>query len=140
MSEIFTQTLRVSTQGKGLYELTDGLRGALAQSGLSEGLLTIFCRHTSASLIITENADPTARADVCDFLERMVPEGGDYAHTLEGMDDATSHIKSVLTRTSESIPFEKGRLCLGIWQGVFLWEHRHRAHSREVVLNFIGRR
>ncbi len=138
MTDIFTRTLRVPTRGKGLYELTDALAGALAESGFSEGLLMVFCRHTSASLIITENADRTAREDVVSFIERLVPEDFPYTHTLEGSDDATSHIKSVLTRASESIPFADGRLCLGTWQGVFLWEHRATAHTREVVLSFVG--
>jgi len=139
MSDVFTEVLKVSTQGKGLYEITEALDRALSRSGLSEGVLTVFCRHTSASLVITENADPTARADVHAFLERMAPENAPYTHTLEGREDAASHIKAAMARTSESIPFFNSRLCLGTWQGVFVWEHRSIAHTREVVLSVIGR-
>ncbi len=138
MSAVKTSILRVQTRGKGLYEITAKLEKALAESAMTQGVLTVFCRHTSASLIITENADPTATADVCAFLEKLVPYGNHYTHTLEGMDDATSHIKSVLTRTGESIPFESGKLLLGTWQGVFVWEHRAATHTRQVTLSFVG--
>lgn len=139
MSEIFTEVLKVETRGKGLYEITDALDRALGRSGIGEGVLTVFCRHTSASLVITENADPTARADVHAFLERMAPETAPYTHTLEGREDAASHIKAAMARTSESIPVFDRRLCLGTWQGVFLWEHRSIPHTREVVISLVGR-
>lgn len=139
MSETFTEIVRVSTRGKGLYDLTEQMQNALLRSQMTEGVLTAFCRHTSASLVITENADPSARADVFSFLERLAPEDGPYTHTLEGREDAVSHIKAALTRSSESVPFAEGRLLLGIWQGLFLWEHRTIRHVREVVFTLVGR-
>lgn len=128
--------IRVRSRPKRTLEITDTLAAALEESGLREGLLTVFCRHTSCSLVIMENADPSARVDLEGFLDRLVPaDDPHYTHTLEGPDDMPSHIKMALTRTHEAIPFADGRLLLGTWQGVFLWEHRAVAHDRELVIH-----
>lgn len=135
----FTKTIRLQSRPKGTVEFTDEIARALRDSGLREGMAVAFCRHTSCSLVIMENADPSARYDLERFLDRLVPEGdADFTHTLEGPDDMPSHIKMALTRTSESIPFQEGRLLLGTWQGVFLWEHRAARHTREIVIQLNG--
>ncbi len=129
--------------GQGLYDITHRVQETLAQflatNALNEGLVTLFIRHTSASLLIQENADPAARRDLEAWLNRLVPEHDPlYTHTLEGPDDMPAHIKSALTATSLSVPLMSGRLALGTWQGVFLWEHRHHRGEREVVVNVIS--
>ncbi len=127
------------TKGKGTYEITAEVAAAVAASGVTTGAVTVFVRHTSCSLIIMENADPTARRDLEEFFERLAPEDTPYfEHTAEGGDDSTSHIRSVLTRTSEVIPIANGRMQLGTWQGIFLFEHRRAAHRREIALSVIG--
>lgn len=132
-------TLTLRTRGKGTHEITDEVARALKKSGLRSGVATVFCRHTSCSLVLMENADPSARRDLEAWLDRLVPEDDPhFTHTLEGPDDMPSHIKMVLTRSSESIPFADGELLLGTWQGIFLWEHRAAAHTRSVVLTFVG--
>lgn len=132
-------TLTIRTRGKGTHEITDEVAQALQKSGLSAGVATVFCRHTSCSLVLMENADPSARRDLEAWLERLVPEDDPhFTHTLEGPDDMPSHIKMALTRSSESIPFADGELLLGTWQGIFLWEHRAAPHTRGVVLTFVG--
>jgi secondary thiamine-phosphate synthase enzyme len=124
---------------RGLNEVTGDVRQGLAASGLRAGLCTVFLRHTSASLVIQENADPAARRDLEAFLDRLVPEGDPlYTHTAEGDDDMPSHVKAALTRTSEQIPFQDGRLLLGTWQGLYVWEHRRGQHRRELALHFVG--
>lgn len=136
---VFTHTLTLRTSGQNTYEITREIAAALAESGINEGTVTVFCQHTSCSLVIMENADPSARQDLHYFMDKLVPEDDpNYVHTLEGPDDMTSHIKMALTRTAEVIPFVQGRLCLGTWQGVFLWEHRDAPHSRRIVLSFQG--
>ena len=135
----FTHQIHISTHGKGLYEFTreleDWLRGREPQTGL----LTVFCQHTSASLVIHENADPDVVADLADFFSRMVPEDTRlYRHTAEGADDMTSHIRSALTQTQLAIPIRNGKLALGTWQGVYLFEHRERPHRRSVVLHLLS--
>jgi secondary thiamine-phosphate synthase enzyme len=132
-------TLTLRPRGPGLHEITDAVAGELSRSGLSRGVATVFCQHTSASLIIMENADPTAQRDLEAWLDRLVPEDDpNFRHTLEGSDDMPAHIKMVLTRTSESVPFKDGRLALGTWQGIFLWEHRRASHARTVIVTFSG--
>ncbi len=132
-------TLTIRTAGQGLQEITDEVARELARSGLASGVATMFCQHTSASLVIMENADPSARHDLERWLNRLVPERDPhFTHTLEGDDDMPSHIKMALTRTSESVPFAHGRLLLGTWQGIFLWEHRRRAHTRTIIVTFNG--
>jgi len=128
--------IHVSTRGKGLHEITDAVQATVARSGLSEGLCTIMIQHTSASLTIQENADPSARRDLESWIERHVPEDDPaYTHTAEGPDDIPSHIRAAITATTLSVPFERGRLALGTWQGVYLWEHRRRGTSRRCVVH-----
>ncbi|MBW2712538.1 MAG: YjbQ family protein [Deltaproteobacteria bacterium] len=130
------QKLQIRTRGPGLTEITENVSQILDAAGLSEGLCTLLVQHTSASLTIQENADPSAKRDLERWLERLVPEGDPlYTHTLEGADDMPSHIKAALTATTLSIPFQDGRLCLGTWQGVYLWEHRRSGSTREVVVH-----
>lgn len=132
-------TLTIRTARQGAQEITDAVAHEVARSGLKAGMATVFCRHTSCSLVIMENADPSARHDLEAWLNRLVPENDPhFEHTLEGSDDMPSHIKMALTRTSESVPFAEGRLLLGTWQGIFLWEHRRAPHSRSVVVTVIG--
>ncbi len=136
---VFKRDWGVRTEGKGTYEITDAVSGGLVESGLSEGLASVFVKHTSCSLVLMENADPTARVDLERFMEELVPEDyPNFIHTLEGPDDMPSHIKMALTRTSENIPFAGGRLQLGTWQGLFLWEHRSAPHSRKLALTYVG--
>ena len=136
---VHTASVTLATSGKGTYEITDRVASIIAQSGVKAGAVTLFVRHTSCSLIIMENADPTARRDLEKFFEHLVPEDTPYfEHTAEGADDSTSHIRSVLTRSSEVIPIIDGRLQLGTWQGIFLFEHRRARHRREIALSIIG--
>jgi secondary thiamine-phosphate synthase enzyme len=132
------EVLHVQTR-RGLSDVTDAVRERLRASGLRDGLCTVFIRHTSASLVIQENADPAARRDLEAFLDRLVPEGDAlYTHTAEGDDDMPSHVKAALTRTSEQIPFRGGDLLLGTWQGLYVWEHRSGRHRRELALHLVG--
>ena len=135
-----TQTrLEIATKGRGLYEVTRQARAFLRDSGLAMGQMTVFCRHSSASLLIQENADPTARSDLEAFFEQIAPEGrGLYAHDLEGLDDMPAHLRAALTPTSLTIPFADAELLLGSWQGIYLFEHRRAAHLREAILHLIG--
>ena len=127
--------ISIDTTGQGLYEITPAVAREVSKSSLATGLVTVFCQHTSCSLVIMENADPSARRDLENWLNRLVPENDrHFEHTAEGPDDMPSHIKMALTRTSETIPVAEGRLLLGTWQGIFLWEHRRSAHSRRVVV------
>ena len=131
--------LRIATRGPGLYEFTGEAARFVAESGIGEGLLTLYCRHTSASLTIQENADPDVMRDLAEFFRRLVREGEPwYRHVMEGPDDMPAHIRSALTDVSLSIPVSDGRPVLGTWQGVFLFEHRHRPHERQVVAHLIG--
>jgi secondary thiamine-phosphate synthase enzyme len=133
------ETLTVRTRGAGTYEITEEVARVLAASRLSRGTVNVFCQHTSCSLVLMENADPTARRDLEAWLDRLVPANDPhFEHTLEGADDMPSHIKMALTRTSETVPFADGGLLLGTWQGIFLWEHRRAAHSRHVVVTVMG--
>ena len=126
----------VDTSGQGLHEITDQVRREVAASGVREGLCTLFVRHTSASLTIQENADPSARHDLETWLNRLVPENDPaFTHTSEGPDDMPSHIKAALTATSLSIPVSDGALALGTWQGIYLWEHRRRPKRRQVLIH-----
>lgn len=128
--------LEVHTRGKRLHEITDDVQEAVSASGLNEGLCTIMIRHTSASLTIQENADPSARHDLEQWIDRLVPEDDPhFTHVLEGADDMPSHIKSALTSTTLSIPIVGGSLALGTWQGVYVWEHRARGSKRKLVLH-----
>ena len=129
----------VGTKGKGTYEITNLVSDGLRESGFSNGIASVFVQHTSCSLVIMENADPTARVDLERFMEELVPEDyPNFVHTLEGPDDMPSHIKMALTRTSEQIPFANGQLQLGSWQGLFIWEHRSAPHNRRLILTYLG--
>jgi secondary thiamine-phosphate synthase enzyme len=130
--------LRVSTRGKGFTDVTEDLRRWLSSLSAEAGLLTIFVRHTSASLVIQENADPNVRHDLMQALCDFAPESASYSHAEEGPDDMPSHIKSMLTEVSLSIPVSSGRMALGTWQGVYLIEHRDAPHERTIALNFLG--
>lgn len=130
--------LTIATRGKGLVEFTAEVRDWAARQTMNSGLLTLFCRHTSASLLIQENADPDVRTDMQNFYDDLVPEAGDYVHTTEGPDDMPAHIRASLTQTQLSIPLAQGQLVLGTWQGIYLFEHRTRPHRREIVLHLVG--
>ncbi len=131
-------SLEVSTRGQGLYEVTSNVIQWVRQQTMQTGLLTVFCRHTSASLLIQENADPTVRRDIKAYFDRIAPENGPYDHNSEGPDDMPAHLKTALTQVQLSIPVVNGSLALGTWQGVYLFEHRVRPHRREIVLHLIG--
>lgn len=132
------ETIEIRTRGKGTYEITEQVAAAVGKSGIRTGIVSIFIRHTSASLVIYENADSSARADLHHFFEKIAPESGDYVHTLEGADDSTSHLRMALTRTSEVVPIAEGRMTLGTWQGIFVFEHRRAPHSRQIDLTVVG--
>ncbi len=135
----FTKSLTVQTRGRGTFEITEEVAAIVRESGVQEGTVTVFIQHTSASLIIFENADRSARVDLERFFERLVPEDEPYfTHTLEGGDDMPSHIRMVLTRTSEIVPIHRGEMMLGTWQGIFVFEHRAAAHRRNVAVTVMG--
>jgi len=135
----YQTTINIKTTGKCLHKITSKVESIVAQSGVERGLCTVFIRHTSASLIIQENADPDVLTDLSNFLKKLVPEDRSlYVHNAEGPDDMPAHIRSVLTKTSEQIPIDRGQLMLGTWQGIYVWEHRDRAHSRELVIHISG--
>jgi len=131
-------TVTVPTKGPGLYEFTDAAESFVRSEKIENGLLTCFVRHTSASLVIQENADPDVQKDLQDFFNYLAKSGPRFRHTTEGPDDMPSHIRSALTQTSIGIPLHRGRLALGTWQGIYLFEHRDAPHRREVVLHLLG--
>lgn len=133
-----SSTVAVATAGPGFYRLGGELRRRLKEMGAENGLLTVFCAHTSASLCIQENADPTVLMDLADALKRFAPEDARYRHSSEGLDDMPAHIKTLLTATSLSLPVRSGSLALGIWQEVYLIEHRMGAHKRRLEIDFVG--
>jgi len=136
---VFTRDITIRTTGPGTYEFTDQVAAVTAKSGIRDGITNVFCRHTSCSLVIMENADPSARRDLEAYLDRLVPEQDPaYTHTLEGPDDMPSHIKMALTRTSEVIPVSEFRPQLGTWQGIFLWEHRVHPQDRRITISVVG--
>lgn len=131
--------LSIATHGQKLYDISREVAAAVSASRIASGLVTVFCRHTSCSLIINENADPDVRHDLEAFMRRLVPEGDPaYIHTLEGPDDMPAHIKTALTASTLSIPVAEGRMLLGTWQGIYLFEHRSAPHRREVVVHVMG--
>lgn len=133
-------TLSVRTAARGLHEITDRAQACVADSGITDGLLTLFVRHTSASLLIQENADADVRGDLERFFSRLVPDGDPlFRHRSEGDDDMPAHVRAALTAVQLAVPVRGGRLSLGTWQGIYLWEHRTRAHVREVVVHLLGR-
>lgn len=136
---VHTKAFSVATRGKGTYEITDAVQDIVRGSGVRRGLATVFVRHTSCSLVIMENADPTARADLHAFFDRLVPESTPYfRHTDEGPDDMPSHLRMVLTDVDKNIPVLDGRLALGTWQGLFLFEHRRAPHTRNIAVSVLG--
>lgn len=140
MLEIFQRSFTVTTRGSGLHDITAELVRALAGSPVKTGACDVFVRHTSCSLVIQENADPTARHDLERWLARLAPENDPrYTHTVEGPDDMPAHLRAAVTRTSEHIPIVEGRLGLGTWQGLYLWEHRHAGGRRELIVTAMGR-
>jgi secondary thiamine-phosphate synthase enzyme len=131
--------LAVNSQGRGFREITEDVRLWVVSSGITDGLLTLFVRHTSASLLIQENADPDVRGDLERFFARLVPDGDAlFRHQDEGPDDMPAHVRAALTAVQLSIPLHRDRLALGTWQGIYLWEHRTRPHRREIVLHLLG--
>lgn len=139
MTKSSATTIDVRTPGRGFSEVTRDLQDAVRQAGMREGICHVFLRHTSASLLITENADPDVRVDLENFMARLVPDGDPaYVHSMEGPDDMPAHIRSVLTASGLTIPVREGRLALGTWQGVYLWEHRHRPHQRRMDVTLVS--
>lgn len=135
----WAETLTVATRGRGTVDLSSRIQRAVAKSGVRLGLCNLFIHHTSASLIVCENADPDVRGDLERFMARLVPDGDElFRHIAEGEDDMPSHVRSVLTQTSLTVPVHHGRLALGTWQGVYLWEHRTAPHSRRVTVTVSG--
>ena len=133
------ERLEIRTNGKGLYEITDEIQSKIDKCSVRNGTVTVFVQHTSCSVIIMENADPTARRDLEEFFDRLIPEDADYfTHGSEGSDDMPSHIRMVLTRTTETVPIMEGKMQLGAWQGVFLFEHRRGSHRRKIWITIIG--
>jgi secondary thiamine-phosphate synthase enzyme len=137
--KIYHGHLEVHTHGKRLYEITNDVQSKIDKRGIRNGLVTVFVQHTSCSIVIMENADPTARRDLEEFFNRLVPEDVDYfTHGSEGSDDMPSHIRMVLTRTTETVPIADGKMQLGTWQGIFLFEHRRAPHRRKIFLTMLG--
>ncbi len=137
--KLYKETIEIRTRGKGLYPFTDSINAQIREWGIFEGICTLYLPHTSASLVISESYDPTARIDLETFMDRVAPENQPwYQHVLEGSDDSPSHIRAMLTDVSLSIPIDGGALNLGTWQGVYLFEHRSRGHLRRVLLRCLG--
>ncbi len=132
------QLLKIKTAGKSFGNITNKVQAVVAESGIDTGLCTLFLRHTSASLLIQENADPDVLEDLANFLAKLVPENANYLHSTEGADDMPAHIRTALTHTSEQIPIASGKLLLGTWQGIYIWEHRQRSNIRELVIHISG--
>ncbi len=132
------RTLSVATRGQGLYDVTREVAAVVAESGITTGLATVFIRHTSASLVIQENADPSVLRDMGKWMQRLAPEGSHYEHDDEGPDDMPAHLRAAVTRSSETIPVTASRLALGTWQALYVWEHRHAGHRRELVVHVLG--
>ncbi len=132
-------TLTVKTPGRGLINITQHIAAAVSSAKIEQGLCHVFIQHTSASLIICENADPDVQTDLENFMQRLVPDGDSlFEHTAEGPDDMPAHVRSILTQTEMTIPLDSGKLLLGTWQGIFLWEHRTQAHSRSIIVSVVA--
>lgn len=135
----YQQIFKIKTTGKSLCDITSKVEAVVAESGIEIGLCTLFLRHTSASLLIQENADPDVLRDLENFFAKLVPEDSQrYIHNAEGPDDMPAHIRTAITKTSEQIPISQGKLLLGTWQGIYIWEHRQRSHIRELVVHIAG--
>jgi secondary thiamine-phosphate synthase enzyme len=138
-ASVSTASIEIRTNGRGFIEMTSEVNQRVRESLLGDGLCHLFIRHTSASLLITENADPDVRTDLETFMRKIAPDGDpSYVHDMEGPDDMPAHIRSVLTSTELTVPVRQGGLALGTWQGIYLWEHRHRPHLRRIDLTFFG--
>ncbi len=138
MSAVHQTTIVVSTRGRGLVDVTDRVRDAVRSSGVKVGVCSLFLQHTSASLVVQENADPSVLRDLERFLDRLAPEEARYEHDAEGPDDMPAHIKSAVTKTSEVVPVVDGELALGTWQAIYVWEHRRAPHERRIVVTVLG--
>jgi secondary thiamine-phosphate synthase enzyme len=138
MHRLHQVTLTVSTRGRTFHDITADVARAVTDAAVTTGLCTLFVRHTSASLVVQENADPAVLRDLARWMERLAPESAEYEHDAEGPDDMPSHLRSAVTRTSESIPVTEGRLALGTWQAVYVWEHRTAPHRRQIVVHVAG--
>ncbi len=134
----YQKLLKISTASKSFYNITSKIAEVVTESGVKTGLCTLFLRHTSASLVIQENADPDVLLDLANFMANLVPESAKYIHDTEGADDMPAHIRTALTHTSENIPINNGYLVLGTWQGIYIWEHRQHSHVRELVVHISG--
>jgi len=137
--KLHQETLRLEARGPGLHDVTDAVRRVVAAAGVRTGLCNVLVQHTSASLVVQENADPAVRRDLQRFLARIAPEDADYEHDAEGPDDMPSHIRAALTRTAETLPVSGGDLALGTWQALYLWEHRRSPHARSLLVTVWGR-
>lgn len=137
--DFYQKVLNIPTQGKTLHKVTTSIKDVVSESGINDGMCYLFLRHTSASLIIQENADPDVLRDLESFFSELVPEDFPYIHTTEGPDDMPAHIRTALTHSSETIPVSHGRLMLGTWQGIYVWEHRQRRHQRELIVHVMGK-
>ncbi|MDH3510386.1 MAG: secondary thiamine-phosphate synthase enzyme YjbQ [Gammaproteobacteria bacterium] len=136
---VFQRTLELATRGRGTHDISAEVQNVVADAGIEAGLCQVFVHHTSASLMLTENADPDVRHDLESFMSRLVPDGDDlYRHTAEGDDDMAAHVRSVLTQSGISLPVGAGRCLLGTWQGIYLWEHRRSPHHRRITVTVIG--
>jgi secondary thiamine-phosphate synthase enzyme len=136
--KLHQRTVTVATRGRGLYDATSEIASVVAEAGVATGLCTVFLRHTSASLVIQENADPAVLRDMERWMDRLAPEGAHYEHDAEGPDDMPGHLRAAVTRSSETIPVTRGRLALGTWQAIYVWEHRTHGHRRELVVHVVG--
>jgi len=134
----FQKTINIQTASKSFKEITGQVQSIVRESGFKTGICSIYMKHTSASLIIQENYDPSVREDFARFMAKLVPENEDYVHGIEGPDDMPAHIRSVLTSTSETIPVIQGNLSLGTWQGIYVWEHRSQSHTRYIIVSVVG--
>ena len=133
------KTIRIETQGRGIVDITPDVQSVVAHSGIRLGICQVFIHHTSASLMLSENADPDVLRDLESYMARLVPDGDPmFRHTAEGPDDMPAHVRSVLTQSAISLPVDEGRCLLGTWQGVYLWEHRHRGHQRRITITVLG--
>jgi secondary thiamine-phosphate synthase enzyme len=135
---VSSKTFSVRTKGRGLYDITEKVAEAVSSSGVSAGICSVFLAHTSASLVTQENADPSVLRDLERWIEGVAPEGDQYEHDAEGPDDMPSHIRASITKTSENVPIQSGRLALGTWQAIYVWEHRRAPHERRVTVTIIG--
>mgnify|MGYP005720769761 FL=1 len=135
---LYQKTLEINTSPKSFLDITNDVQAFVSESGLASGVCSLFIKHTSASLVIQENYDPSVRQDFETIFSKLVPEDFPYVHNMEGKDDMPAHIRSALTSTSESIPFVNSKLSLGTWQGIYIWEHRDQTHNRKVIVSMVG--